>query len=209
MTRETTPLQNALRAALVSIAVTGAASVGCSGRGDTPAAPSGPGSEAVERARTAVAAGDLSAASDALAEAARQVEEAGPLRIVSLALVEDSVRGYGLYDPRASGTIRPDEPLLLYFEPVGFKRGRDGDRYAIDLAADLAVLDAAGTPLQRQDDFLVSAVESRRPNREIQFVLRLALPGVQEGDFIAEVTLKDRVGGKKAIARKPFRVRLP
>lgn len=177
-------------------------------RSGTPAA--FPAAE-VDRARAAAAAGKLDVAADALAEALRKVEAAGPLRIEALQVVADPVRGYGLYAPIENATIAPGQPLLLYFEPLGFgyRSGGGGAAYEIDMSADLRLSTPDGTVLQEDPDMLTTSVTSRRPNREIQFVLRLQTKGMPEGDFVAEVTLNDRAGKKTTKASIPFKLRIP
>lgn len=167
-----------------------------------------PGAVEMERARAAAEEGRLATASDELAEALRLVEEAGPLRIKNLTLVEEGVRGYGLYRPKTD-PVAPGRPILLYFEPGGMVHGREGDRWTIDVVSDLAILDPGGTVLQKEENFLATSVESLRPNREIHFTLRLDTPGIQEGDYVVEVTLRDRIGKKSAAERIPVKVRIP
>lgn len=174
-----------------------------------------PGAAEMERARAAASEGRLATASDELAEALRLVEEAGPLRIRNLTLVEEGVRGYGLYHPKTD-PVAPGRPILLYFEPAGMMHGREGspageggERWTIDVVADLAILDPGGTVLQKEENFLATSVESLRPNRELHFTLRLDTQGIQEGDYIAEVTLRDRIGKKTAVERIPIKVRIP
>jgi hypothetical protein len=72
-----------------------------------------------------------------------------------------------------------------------------------DLTADLAILLPDGTVAQDQPDFLVSTVTSHEPNREIQFVMRLATRGISEGDYRLRVTLHDRLGKKTAVEQIP------
>lgn len=176
-----------------------------------PGAPAAFPAAEVDRARAAAAAGKLDVAADALADALRKVEAAGPLRVEALQVVADPVRGYGLYSPIPNNTIAPGQPLLLYFEPLGFgyRSVAGGAAYEIDMSADLRILAPDGRVLQEDEDMLTSSVTSRRQNREVQFVLRLQTQGMPEGDFIAEVTLHDRAGKKTAKASVPVKLRIP
>lgn len=172
-------------------------------------APVFPGSASLSRAQALAARGKLAEAADALSEAQRELDEAAPLRIQNLTVVEGAVRGYGLYEPKPDGVVVAGAPLVVYFEPAGMARQREGELWKMNLVADVAVLDAAGDRIVSQTDFLRSAVTSRRPNRELQFTLRLDIEGAPAGDYLVEVTLRDLLGKEQAVERVPFKIRLP
>lgn len=198
-------------AAVLALALAGA---GCNGSNagskatPTPTPASFTGAAELERARSLLAEGKPSAGAEALAEALRVVESAAPLRIASLTIAEDA-RGYGLYVPDADSVVERGTPVLFYFEPVGMTHGRQGDLWLLDMSADLTVLDAQGNVLQQLPDIVASRVTSRRPNREIQFVIRMQTIGMREGDFVGAITLKDRIGGETATEQVPFKIRIP
>lgn len=199
--------------AVVTCVCLGAALGAASSCGAKPAATpapvaSFPGSASLERARAAAAANQLDRAADALADAMREIEDAGPLRIRNMQLVERDVRGFGLYTGLRTDTLKPGDGLFLYFEPAGMTHVLADGLWTSDLTADLAILLPDGTVAQDKPDFLVSTVQSHAPNREIQFVMRLATTGIQEGDFLVRVTLHDRLGKKTAVEQIPVKFRL-
>src|SRR3954465_1443503 len=110
---------------LVATAATAASGVtfyGCMGGAKpapTPVAATFPGSANIEKARAAAAAGKLDGAADALSDALRELDDAGPLRIRHLTLVEQDGRGYGIYTPLPQNVLKPGDGLFLYFEPAG------------------------------------------------------------------------------------------
>ena len=196
----------------VALSLAGASLLcGCNGTAKplpTPAPIAFPGSADLDRARTAAAAGKLDAAADALSDALRTIEDAGPLRIRNLKLVEKDVPGFGLYTPLKTSALKPGDGLFLYFEPAGMTHQFSEDLWHSDLSADLALLLPDGTVAQDQPDFLVSTVASHAPNREIQFVMRLATRGISEGDYAVRVTLHDRLGKKTAVEQIPVTFRI-
>lgn len=167
-----------------------------------------PGSAEIDRARAFLADGKQATGAEALADALRVVETAGPLRIANLTVAEDA-RGYGLYTPDSDSTIAPKSTLLLYFEPVGITHGRDGGQWLIDLSADLAVSDAKGAVLQEEREFLTARVASRHANRELHMAMRMTGITLPEGDYLAQITLRDRIGNEQAAEQIPFKVRIP
>jgi hypothetical protein len=194
---------------------------GCNGKGGTAVpsptpAPSYPGAALLAQAQAAAAAGNVAQAQSLMDQALLAMDAAAPLRIEHLTVVEDSVRGFGIYTPIADGTIPAGKPLILYFEPGAFCHGSTGTGddtvYGSDLAADLIIVSANGTVLQQEPDFLSSKITSRRPNREVQFQLRLASgegpAGIPEGDYLARIVLHDKLCNKQASADIPFKVRI-
>ena len=170
----------------------------------TPApAPNFAGAAEIDRARAAAAEGKLDRAADLLGDALRVIEDAGPLRIRNLQLVDKEVRGFGIYTPLKTPP-KPGENLFVYFEPAGMTHAfRDGF-WHVDLSADLALLLTDGTVAQELPDFWVSEVASHAPNREIQIVMRLLGTGLPEGEYLMRVTLHDKLGRKIAVEKLPL-----
>lgn len=185
-----------------------AAASSCDGSGKTTPAPSFPGSAEIDRARAMLAEGKTATGAEALSDALRVVEESAPLRIANLTVAEDA-RGYGLFTPDADATIEPGKTLLLYFEPVGMTHGKQDGLWLLDLSADLVVTDAQGKVLQEEPDIVTSRVASRRPNREMHIGIRMTGVTIPEGDYVAQVRLKDRIGNETATDQVPFKVRVP
>ena len=202
-----------MRRAAGAVAFLAVAAAACSRDGGPAAvtptpAPSYPGAAQIGEGARLASEGQNSKAADALGEAVRLLEESGSLRINNLTVVEPLVQGFGLYEPDADGIVHLGDKVVLYFEPAGFKRDFKDGLYSFDLAADIAMLDPSGKMIMNQTDFLVSAVNSRRPNREIHMSMRIDTANAVESDLVAVVTLRDRIGKKQAIAQVPFKLRI-
>lgn len=216
------PAVGALAAAgVLAIGVLAGAQLGCS-TSDAAATPSPapaatfPGSRNLEKAQKEAAAGQLAAASDLATEAARELDEAAPLRVVSLRVVKTPVSGYGLWTevPASALSISKKDTLNLYFEPAGFARRKQGDIWTSDLVADVALFapSVRPEPFLTQSDFIGSKLDSRRANRELYYVMTLRVEGPPggegppPGDYVAEVTLRDKIGGETAKATVPYKL---
>ena len=180
----------------------------------TPAAPTFPGSRTLEKAQKEAAANNMGTAVDTLAEALRELEEAAPLRILSLRVVQTPTAGYGLWTelPGKAISLSKKDPLILYFEPSGFSRKKNGDVWSSDMIADVALYapQLGPEPFLKQTDFVGSKLDSHRPNRELFYVMTLKIDftggGPPAGEYVAEVTLRDNISGEKATERVIFKI---
>lgn len=190
-----------------AVAFLGCKSSGAANPTPTPA-PSFPGSAKLGEASTLAAKGQLAAASDALTEAQRLIEEAAPLRIRNLTVADAAPQGFGLYTAKPAAALAPGEPLILYFEPNGFARtaGTAGSAtWTTDLVADVNLYaPPQPVPFVAQPGFVKLGITSRQPNREVFLSATLHIAGVPPGDYVAEVVLTDNVGKETAKARVPF-----
>lgn len=169
-------------------------------------APTYPGAAQLASAQQHAAAGRLADASTELREALRLVEEASALRIENFVFADSLPVGYGVYKPRGSSSFKPAEPMILYFEPVGMSRQKQGDLWGADLDFDAVVLNSDGSGSQQQPSLLQLQVPSRQPNRELYGTMRLHFGAFPEGSYFIQVTAKDKVGGETATARLPFTI---
>lgn len=182
----------------------GCTSSGAASATPTPA-PSFPGSTKVTEAGALAAKGQLAAASDTLAEAQRLLEEAAPLRIRNLTVVDAAPTGFGLYTAQPAAAIAPGAPLILYFEPNGFARSSSNNVWTMDLVADVNLYaPPQPVPFHAEPKFVALNINSRQPNREIFLSATMHIKGVPPGDYVAEILLTDNVGKETAKARVPF-----
>lgn len=197
------------------VGLLGGTQIGSSTAAPTPAAsatppPVFPGSRNLEKALRDASAGQLSSAADFATEGARELDEAAPLRILSLEVVQPGVQGFGLWTevPAAALSISKKDPLVLYFEPSGFARKNVNGVWTSDLIADISLYapHVSPQPFLQQKNFVGAKLDSRRPNREIYYAATLHVTGVPAGDYVAEVTLRDNVGGETAKAVVPFKL---
>jgi hypothetical protein len=156
--------------------------------------------------------GDLPAAAEAalneidlLAETLRDM---GELKIPALRLCSE-VRGFGQYrvvEPAVFSSGAPAE-FVLYIELGDFKSdlGEDGSyRSRFDL--DTEVLTRAGDSILRLSD--TDITDTCRTRRRDCFIPRLVrLPATMApGEYVAKVTVRDKLGGKVAQKLTDFRI---
>ena len=65
-----------------------------------------------------------------------EVLNKAPLGFRRILFVKDVPDGFGAYTPRGNNVFAPDEPLIIYSEPIGVAWKQDGDEYASKLVVD-------------------------------------------------------------------------
>jgi hypothetical protein len=183
----------------------GCTRTGAAGNSTPAPAPVFPGSAKLAEVSTLAEKDQLAGAADALAEAQRLLEEAAPLRIRNLTVVESAAQGFGLYTAKGGAALGPGEPLILYFEPNGFARTSTNGTWTMELVADVNLYSPPeSVPFVAQQGFVELKLTSRAPNREIFMSATLHLKGVPPGDYAAQIVLTDTVGKETAKANVPF-----
>ncbi len=145
----------------------------------------------------------------AVTEAVKELDSAweqAPLSFTKALFIEAPASGYGLYTPRADAVFSPSAPIIVYLEPVGYSRSRDDDRYRIALHADYEVRTSKGQVLVSQQDFAAIGTTAYSPLREFQTNLRFTFEGLQAGDYVLMIRLKDDATGKVGEIELPFTV---
>lgn len=170
-------------------------------------ASAGPLVDLAAAAEKQMEAGRPDQALNSLAEATRLVWDASPL-FVNRVLFVDEASAFGLYVPRADGSVfKQDEALLMYIEPVGFGYGQNGaGSYSIGFDIDFALSDAEETVLSQLDDFGQVETTLRYKNREFFLNLTVNLSGVPAGSYIANIRLRDKHSDKIGGFQLPFTV---
>lgn len=150
--------------------------------------------------------GDPVAAVEALDQAMEEIWRRSPLVFRKTLFVEDSA-GFGVYRERESNVFEPDEPLIVYAEPIGFAYGENAiGGGEIALVTDFVLTDTSGEVLYSQDDFLPVSLPVRYHNREFQMKLTVKLTGLPVGKYIAKFHVRDKHSDKTGDFELPFEV---
>lgn len=128
---------------------------------------------------------------------------ASPLQL-RVATFADDVKGFGNYTPHAGTTFRPDDTLLIYFEPIGYAFTPEGDTFKVRIAVDMVIQTPGGLILARSPDFGRLEWSARSKTREIHATLRLPLPKLKPGDYRLMITLRDQGSPKTVTVTLPF-----
>lgn len=167
---------------------------------------SGPIEDAAAKAAE-LSATDPAGAIAALDDAVDAIWTAAPLTLRK-ALFVNSAGGFGVFDERANAVFKPNEPILVYVEPIGFAYGKNQvGGSEISLIADFELLNPAGESLYAKDDFIGVTLPVRYKNREFQMTLTLNLTGLPEGNYVAKFHLRDKHSDKSVVFDMPFEVK--
>ncbi len=173
----------------------------------TPAVWSASPDDAISQANQAYYDGDYAKALDLLRDALQGVWNQAPLTARNVNFVDAPPEGPGQYHPRPDNIFESIDPILLYFEPVGYTVVKQGEDYKYALSSDFAVLDDQGKELGRQKDVGRSEATSRMFNMELMMLLTINLKGLPSGKYTLVVTLKDLNSDKTTTFEKPFGIR--
>ncbi|MEW6530545.1 MAG: hypothetical protein AB1473_06900 [Thermodesulfobacteriota bacterium] len=102
-----------------------------------------------------------------------------------------SVEGYGVYAP-----LKPGEPVtrvIFYFEPQNVSTLISGDRYVIDLAVDLFIMDATGKVLGGKENMLKLSRVSHSPVLDVFYKMDLKVKEPLKQDLMVKTVLRDNI----------------
>ncbi len=154
----------------------------------------------------AAMASDPVAALGHLDAAIEEVWKASPLMFRKVLFVE-SAGGYGIYAERPNAIFKPDEPIMIYGEPVGFGYGKTAlGGLEINLVMDFVLANEAGEELFTKGDFISYQLPVRYHNREFNTATTLNLTGLQPGKYIAKFKMRDKHSDKSGAFELPFEV---
>jgi hypothetical protein len=173
----------------------------------TPLAWSNPPDEAINQANQAFYDGDFAKALDNLRDALQGIWNLAPLSVRNATFVDAPPEGPGQYEPRDGIVFESIDPILLYFEPVGYTVVKQGEKYKYALSSDFAVVDDNGKEIGRQKDVGRSEATSRMFNMELMMLLTINLKGLPSGKYKLVVTLKDLNSDKTTTFEMPFGIR--
>lgn len=162
--------------------------------------------DAATRAEALVGEGKLAEAMLAIEEAKAAIWDSAPLSFGKTVFVASDPQGYGIYDIRDGSTFKRTEPLVIYFEPLGYGYGKDGEINLIDLKLDFEITTPDGSSIAKQEGFANLALRSRFPNKEFMGKLTYDFSGVPAGDYIVTTTVHDTKSPKVGAFSLPFKL---
>lgn len=130
-----------------------------------------------------------------------------PFSAAKSLLVKRPAPLYGGYEPRENNEFSPDEPILVYVEPVGYKVKREGEFNVIRLAADFSVVDESGNILGGKKEFVNWTLKSRSFMTQFMINLTYNLTKIKSGQYVVYTTLKDKNGDSTVTIRTPIVIR--
>jgi hypothetical protein len=173
-----------------------------------PAAPSGDGNQqqpstATDQAVTDKAIETINAARALTAEAL----STAPLAFRHILFVRDVPDGFAAYEPRGSNVFTPDEPLIVYSEPIGVAWTKDGDEYSTKLSVDFEIRSPDGKVLAGQKGFGEFALSAREPPLDFMTHIKLDVTGAAAGSYVLGLTMHDTKSGKSTTVDLPFEIK--
>ena len=130
-----------------------------------------------------------------------------PMRIEKVTFVEEEPQSFGFFRKRSSNLFAGGERILLYGEPKNYTILHEDNLYHIFFVADAKLYDGKGKLLASQEEFLSARYVTQSPVFEVFLNLSFGLTGLEAGDYVIEVLLRDKFSEKSARFRMPFKVR--
>lgn len=173
-----------------------------------PAAPSGDGNQqqpstTTDQAVTDKAIETINAARALTAEAL----STAPLGFRRILFVRDVPDGFAAYEPRGSNIFTPNEPLIVYSEPIGVAWTKDGDEYSTKLSVDFEIRSPDGKVLAGQKGFGEFALSAREPPLDFMTHIKLDVTGAAAGSYVLGLTMHDTKSGKSTTVDLPFEIK--
>jgi hypothetical protein len=162
-----------------------------------------PGAAVSEQAATDKAIETINAARAATAEAL----SSAPLGFRRILFVRDVPDGFAAYEPRADNIFTPDEPLIVYTEPIGVAWTKDGDEFSTKLMVDFEIRTPDGKVLAGQRGFGEFALSAREPPLDFMTHVKLDVTGAAAGSYVLGLTMHDTKSGKSTAVDLPFEIK--
>lgn len=147
------------------------------------------------------------AAIDTARAAVAEALNKSPLGFRRILFVKDIPEGFAAYRPRADNAFGPDEPIIVYTEPIGVAWKKQGDEYASKLVVDFEIRTPDGQVLAGQRGFGEFELEAREPPLDYMSHIKLDVTGAPEGSYILGITIHDTNSGKSASTDLPFEIK--
>ena len=130
-----------------------------------------------------------------------------PLGFRRILFVSDIPGGFAAYQPRANNIFAPDEPLIVYTEPIGVAWTKDGDKFSSKLVVDFDIRSPDGRVLAGQKGFGEFALSAREEPLDFMTHIKLDVTGAPAGPYILGLTIHDTNSNKSTTADLPFEIR--
>jgi hypothetical protein len=146
---------------------------------------------------------DINTARAAVTEALNKA----PLGFRHILFVSDVPEGFADYTPRPNNQFSPEEPLIIYSEPIGVTWTKDGDQYSSKLVVDFEIRSPEGQVLAGQRGFGEFALSAREPPLDFMTHIKLDVTGAPPGSYILGLTMHDTSSGKSTSTDLPFEIK--
>jgi hypothetical protein len=147
------------------------------------------------------------AAINAARAATAEALSSAPLGFRRILFVSEVPEGFADYQPRADNVFTPDEPLIVYTEPIGVSWIKDGDELATKLIVDFEIRLPDGKVLAGQRGFGEFALSAREPPLDFMTHVKLDVTGAPAGAYILGLTMHDTNSGKSTTSDLPFEIK--
>jgi len=144
---------------------------------------------------------------DAARSATAEALSSAPLGFRRILFVREVPEGFAAYEPRADNIFTPDEPLIVYTEPIGVAWTKDGDEFSTELEVDFEIRTPDGKVLAGQRGFGEFALSAREPPLDFMTHVKLDVTGAPAGEYILGLTMHDTKSGKAVSRDLPFEVK--
>ena len=174
------------------------------------AAPSGEGNQPQAQPAAAAAQAATDKAIETINAARALTAEAlssAPLGFRRVLFVREVPEGFASYEPRADNIFTPDQPLIVYTEPIGVAWTKDGDEFSTKLSVDFEIRSPDGKVQAGQRAFGEFALSAREPPLDFMTHIKLDVTGAPAGAYILGLTMHDTKSGKSTAADLPFEIK--
>lgn len=160
------------------------------------------------KADEAYKGGDYIGALDLLWQAQEAMWRRAPLGIRNVAFVTEPPENFGNYRPKTGEDFKSSEPLVLYFEPIGFTQLKEGETYKYSMIGAFDILDSAGLILGGQKNLgPYEQIGYRTFSTETMLTMTIGVEGLPAGNYVLRVTLADNLDQSKSVqVDKPFNI---
>lgn len=130
-----------------------------------------------------------------------------PLGFRRILFVSEMPDGFADYKPRADAVFAPEEPLIVYTEPIGVAWKQEGDEFSSKLTVDFEIRTPEGKVLVGQKGFGEFALQAREPLVDYMSQVKLDVTGIAPGSYLLGLTIHDANSGKSSSADLPFEIK--
>lgn len=161
----------------------------------------------LEEAKALLAEGELEEAQGKLEAVRLSLWNKLPMRVEKATFVEEKTQSFGTFRKRASSVFAKGETIFVYGEPKNYMILREDDLYHIFFVMDFRLYDSEGNQLASQDEFGSFRFITQSPVFEAFLDVSFNSVGLEAGDYILEVVVRDKLSEKSANLRLPFKIR--
>lgn len=158
----------------------------------------------LQDAATLVTEGKLPEAQALVEEAYLALWNQAPLTCPVYLFAEEEPESFGVYRARPSQTFVDGETMYVYAKPKNYTILKEGDVYHIYLSAGYAVYDKNGNYLGGEESWQDFRYIARSPIFELFFAFSFSFD-IDPGEYVLEITLKDRLSNKETSFKLPFK----